>query len=137
MKMSVQNSDKLTGWGLTVLRVVTGIVFLMHGYQKVFVFGLDGVEGSFTQMGIPLPAVSAVLVSALELLGGIALIAGALTRLVAVPLAVTMVVAILQVHLGAGFFAPHGFEFPLMLLAGLIGLGLAGPGALAVDNLLV
>ena len=47
-----------------------------------------------------------------------------------------MVVAILKVHLAAGFFAPNGYEFPLMLLAGTVGLTLAGGGAFAVDNVL-
>ena len=86
-------------------------------------------------MGIPLPGVSAVLVTLTELLGGAALIAGLFTRLTAVPLAVTMLVAMLAVHLPGGFFAPNGIEFTLTLLAATVALGLSGPGNLAVDNL--
>ena len=130
------NDNRYGDWGLTVLRVVTGIVFFMHGWTKVFVWGLDGTAAGFQQMGIPLAGIAGPLVGFVELLGGAALIAGLATRWVSIPLAVTMVVAILKVHLGAGFFNPQGYEFPLMLLAGLVGLALSGGGALAVDNVL-
>jgi putative oxidoreductase len=133
--MSVRD-DRLGGWGLTVLRVVTGIVFFMHGYTKVFVWGLDGTAAGFAKMGIPLAGIAGPFVGFLELLGGLALIIGLASRWISIPLAVTMVVAIVQVHLAAGFFAPNGYEFPLTLLAGLVGLSLAGGGAFAVDNVL-
>lgn len=123
-------------WGLTVLRVVTGIVFFMHGYTKVFVWGFEGTAAGFQQMGIPLAGIAGPFVGLLELLGGLALIAGLATRWISIPLAFTMLVAILKVHLAAGFFNPDGVEFPLMLLAGTAGLALAGGGAFAVDNVL-
>jgi putative oxidoreductase len=129
-------TNRFGGWGLTVLRVVTGIVFLMHGWTKVFVWGLDGTAAGFAQMGIPLAGVAGPLVGFLELLGGAALIVGMATRWISLPLAITMVVAIVQVHLPSGFFNPQGVEFPLMLLAGTVGLALSGGGAFAVDNLL-
>lgn len=122
--------------GLTVIRVITGLVFFMHGYTKVFVWGFEGTAAGFGQMGIPLANVAGPFVGLLELLGGLALIAGLATRWISIPLAFTMVVAILKVHLAAGFFNPDGYEFPLMLLAGTMGLTLAGGGALAVDNLI-
>lgn len=122
--------------GLTVIRVITGLVFFMHGYTKVFVWGFEGTAAGFGQMGIPLANVAGPFVGLLELLGGLALIAGLATRWISLPLAFTMVVAILKVHLAAGFFNPDGYEFPLMLLAGTTGLTLAGGGALAVDNLI-
>ncbi|HEX6042723.1 DoxX family protein [Longimicrobium sp.] len=133
--MSVRDS-RYGDLGLTVIRVVTGIVFFMHGWTKVFVWGFEGTSAGFAQMGIPLAGVMGPFVGLLELLGGLALVAGLATRYISVPLAVTMIVAILQVHLGAGFFNPNGYEFPLMLLAGLTGLALAGGGAFAVDNVL-
>lgn len=122
--------------GLALIRVVTGIVFLMHGWTKVFVWGFEGTSAGFAQMGIPLAGVMGPFVGLLELLGGLALVAGLATRWISIPLAFTMVVAILQVHLAAGFFNPDGVEFPLTLLAGLAGLALAGGGAFAVDNVL-
>ena len=122
--------------GLTVLRVSTGAIFLMHGIQKFFTYTLPGTTGAFTQMGVPLPSVSAPLVAAVELIGGLALILGLGTRVAAALLAVNILVAILIVHLKAGFFSPNGFEFPLALLAASVALALSGGGAASVDRIL-
>lgn len=120
--------------GLAVLRIGAGLVFMAHGGQKLFVFGIDGVTAGFTQMGIPLAAVSAPLVALVELLGGLALVVGLLTRLAAVGLAITMLGAILFVHLAAGFFLPNGSEFALTLLAAAVALALTGAGDFSLDG---
>lgn len=120
--------------GLAVLRTGAGLVFMAHGGQKLFVFGIDGVTAGFTQMGIPLAAVSAPLVALVELLGGLALVVGLLTRLAAVGLAITMLGAILFVHLAAGFFLPNGSEFALTLLAAAVALALTGAGDFSLDG---
>ena len=119
--------------GLTILRVVLGIVFVMHGGQKLFVFGLDGVAGGFAQMGVPAPGLTGPLTAFVEFLGGLALIFGLLSRLAAVGLIVVMLGAIVIVHLKAGFFAPNGVEFPLTLIAGLAAVALIGPGEYSID----
>ena len=119
--------------GLALLRIVTGAVFLAHGAQKLFQYGLAGVTASFARIGIPLAAVAAPVVSGLEFFGGIALIAGLLTRLVSLGLAIDMLGAIFLVHLAGGFFVPKGVEFALMLLASAAALALAGPGAFSLD----
>jgi putative oxidoreductase len=115
--------------GLTILRITVGIVFLVHGYQKLFHLGFHGVAAMFGHMGIPLPMVSAVVVTLVEFIGGILLVAGIGTRIAAALLAVDMAVAILAVHLKHGFGAQNGgFEYPLTLLAATLCLALAGGG---------
>ncbi len=66
-------------WAFTIFRVAVGGVFLAHGIQKFFMYGLHGVAGAFASMGVPAPAVTSALVAVVELLGGAALILGFLT----------------------------------------------------------
>jgi putative oxidoreductase len=132
----MDNNSSLSSWGLTVLRVVVGIVFLAHGWQKISQMGVHGVAGFLGMLGIPLPAVSAAVLIAVELLGGIALILGLGTRWASLLIAFDMLVAILAVHLKHGFFMPQGFEYALTLLAASIALALAGGGAASLDSAL-
>lgn len=118
---------------LLVLRVATGLTLAAHGYQKVFTYGLSGVAESFGQMGVPLAPVAGPFVAILELVGGIAIAAGLLTRPVALMLAIDMLVAALLVHLPSGFFAPKGMELTLLLAAGSLAVAVAGAGEHSID----
>lgn len=131
--MSTQRNDQAQ-YGITLLRVMVGIIFVMHGGMKLFGMGLDATAGFFGQIGIPFPYANAVFVTFLELVGGALLVAGLFTRYVAPLLAATMVVAIATVHGPKGFFLPEGYEFALSLLVANVSLFLTGSGALALDN---
>jgi putative oxidoreductase len=133
MSIFTTTSDRQVSAGLALLRGVVGIVFIAHGAQKLFVYGLGGVAGAFGQMGIPLAGIAGPGVAFLEFFGGMLLVAGLLTRPVGALLAVTMLVATLLVHLPAGFFLPDGYEFSLTLLAATAALTLTGGGAYSVD----
>jgi putative oxidoreductase len=123
-------------YGIALLRAVVGITFVMHGWMKLFGFGVEGTAGFFGSLGIPFAHANAVFIIALELVGGLLLAAGLFTRVLTPLLAATMVVAIATVHASKGFFMPEGYEFALLLLAANVSLFLTGPGALALDSVL-
>src|SRR3989344_8232197 len=132
--------NNLNGWSLTLLRVVLGIIFLYHGYSKLFVVGgFKGIVGFFTTIGIPLPLYSALLVSVVEFVGGALLILGLLTRWTSILLLIEMLVAFFKVHLQQGFFitqVAYGYEFALLILAALAVIAASGPGKIAVGSVL-
>jgi putative oxidoreductase len=126
-----------TPWGIALLRVVTGIIFLMHGQQKLFEFGIGGVTGMMTGLGVPAPGLMAIVVTLVELVGGIALILGAFTRIAGLLVAIDVLVAFFLVHMANGFFASNGgVELVLILATAGVTLVLTGPGAMAVDSML-
>lgn len=129
-------TDARKDWGLALLRLGVGGIFVAHGIQKLAVFGISGLAGFLGQLGLPFPTLSAVAVTAAELGGGLALVAGLFTRWAALPLAFSMLVAAVTVHLKAGFFLPNGVEYVLTLFLASVALVLTGSGAFSVDRLL-
>lgn len=126
-----------TALGLTLLRVVLGTTFLLHGWQKIDEWTLAGTQAAFAQMGVPAAQAAAPAVAVLELAGGILLLIGLGTRVVAALLALVMLGALVLVHLPAGFFAADGgFELVLLLAAAAALFALAGAGRWSVDAVL-
>ena len=121
-------------WGMLPLRVVVGLVFLMHGAQKLFVFGVGGTADIMGKLGLPLPGLGAVIVIAVELLGGFAILLGVFTRVAGAILAFEMLIAILVARLSGGFFAPYGYEFELTLLGASLTFALNGPGRMSLEE---
>jgi putative oxidoreductase len=122
--------------GLLLIRVGLGVVFVFHGSQKLFGLfgggGLEGTAGFMAKLGLPAPMAQAVLAGSAEFFGGLALLTGFGARLAVVPLVVTMLVASFWVHGEAFDVQKGGMEYPLTLAFVLAGLGLTGPGALAL-----
>ncbi|MGC5650275.1 UNVERIFIED_CONTAM: DoxX family protein [Kocuria sp. CPCC 205316] len=121
--------------GLTVLRVVLGVTFLLHGWQKFTEWTIAGTQASFAQMGIPAAELAAPVAAVLELVGGLMLLLGLGTRVVAALLALSMLTALVLVHLPAGFFAADGgVELVLLLAAASVLFVLTGAGRWSLDH---
>jgi putative oxidoreductase len=125
--------DRVQPLGFFILRVVLGVIMVVHGYHKVF-GGLHHHAQFVASLGMPawLGYVSAFT----EFLGGIALIAGVLTRFAAFAVCIDMCIAIAKVHWHNGLTGPGGFEFPLSLAAIAFALIFTGAGPISVDWLI-
>jgi putative oxidoreductase len=127
----------LTDVALLVARVALGVVLLAHGWQKLDEWTVAGTASAFGDMGIPVPSVAAPFVTAVELVGGAALVLGLLTPVVALLNLLNMLGAIVLVHAGNGLFvADGGFELVLTILAGLATIAVLGAGRFSIDEVL-
>lgn len=119
---------------LLLVRLIVGIIFMMHGAQKVFgAFGGPGLAGIMEGMG----PVLGFLVAIGEFFGGLGLVVGFLSRFSAAANIVIMIGAIIQVHGKNGFFlSDKGFEYNLALIGLLLPILLLGPGRWAVGRFL-
>lgn len=129
------------GYGITVLRVALGIVFMAHGAQKVFgMFGGGGLAGTakfMASLGLEPAFLMALLAGFGEFGGGLLLVLGLATRFGAFLTAIVSLVAMLSVHISKGFFmSSGGIEFTLILLAASIAVLIEGGGKLALDKVI-
>jgi len=125
-------------YGLAILRVVLGIVMLVHGWSKLS-GGVGNVAGFFGGMlGIPAPGLMAWVVTIVELVGGILLMVGFLTQIVGILIALDLLGAILFAYLLRGSpFIENGaitWEKEAVFAAAALCIALAGPGAWSVDD---
>ena len=117
-----------------LLRVSLGVLALAHGLLKVFVFTLPGAVAFFESLG--LPGVLTYAVIAVEIFGGLALIAGFQTRLVALAM-IPVLIGASWVHVGNGWlFSAEGggWEFPVFWTVALVVQVLLGDGAYAAST---
>ena len=133
MKLFRPPSPNQVSVGLAVLRIAAGLVFLDHGYAKMFKMGIGGVTGFFGNVGIPLPNVMATLITLLEVFGAIAIIVGFLTRPIALAFVLDMLGAIFLVQLKNGF---SKFELEFLLLGSAIALFFMGAGRYSIDAMI-
>ncbi|HEX6345112.1 DoxX family protein [Umezawaea sp.] len=116
-------------------RLGVGAVFIAHGWQKFFEYGMDGTAASFVQMGIPAATASAWFAAVVELVGGAMLLVGAALPVAGSLLALNMAGALVLVHLEHGMLAPNGYQLVLVLAVAALALGFNG-GAYSVDEVL-
>ena len=136
-------------WAPIPIRLIVGYGFIEHGFAKLS-RGPEVFAAILHTMGVPAPHLMAWLTILTELIGGLAVLLGALVPLVSLPMAAVLVVAMLTVHLPYGFssikllsitsgraqFGPPGYELDLLYLACLAALVVGGSGPMAIDNYL-
>lgn len=124
--------ERAAAFAPLALRLSLGAVFLAHGFQKLL--GLGAAAAAFESMGFSPGLLWAPFTAALETLGGLALVLGLFTRIAALLLLLSQIVAAIAVHLPNGFFLPTGVEFNVALIGGLLALLFLGSGKIGVDE---
>lgn len=127
--MNVQGQNKFNDLAPLLLRIGVGIIFIIAGWGKLT--GIEGVQGFFGDLGIPLPGLMAWVVAIIEFFGGLMVLLGAYIRIPALLLAFTMVVALLTTKLGGEFSAAR---LDSMLLLTSLALFFLGSGKYSVDD---
>lgn len=132
--MNPSGNAALVKWGLVPVRAAVGLVFLMHGYQKIFVFGISGTGDILRFVGIPFASLFAIVLMVAEFGGGLAILTGVFARRAAATLAFEMVIAIFTSRIKGGFFTPTGFEFEMVLLGACLTIAALGSGPVSLDR---
>ena len=149
LSIDLISRSPIARWAPIPLRLIVGYGFMEHGFVKL-AGGLDAFPAILRALGVPAPHVMGWLTILVELVGGLAVLLGALVPLASIPMAAVLLVAMITVHLPYGFssiklqavtaagaqFGPPGFETDLLYLACLAALVLGGSGPLAIEGLL-
>lgn len=132
---AVGGIEKSKDLPLLLMRLVLAYGFYSTALMKWR--NISNVAEWFGSLGILMPTLNAYLVASTEAVGVILLTLGLATRLISIPLIITMIVAIITVHLPNGFEAGNnGFEIPLYYMIMLFVLLIYGPGRISVDKFL-
>lgn len=138
----------MAAWWALPLRLVVGYGFIVHGVAKLS-RGPSSFADTLQALGVPMPELMSWATILIELIGGLAVLAGAFLWLASIPLAVVLLVALFTVHLPFGFssirlvavteagprFGPVGYEVALLYLASLAALVVGGAGPFSIDGL--
>lgn len=142
MKGSRMDMSRLNAGGAAVpviARVVVGTMMFFHGLDKLS-GGVDGFAGGLDEMGVPVPTFAAWVVTLLELVGGLMLVVGLLSRVIAALLTIELIFAIILVTGKIGLIAESGegvgFERDLAYIVGFLVVVLLGPGRPSLDHVL-
>ena len=149
LRFGVAPLPMLAGWHALPLRLIIGLGFVEHGYAKIS-RGVDGFATILHAIGTPFADLLAWATIAVEIGGGLLILAGAFVPVAMVPMIVVLLVAIFTVHLPYGFssikllsydmsgahFGQPGYETDLLYIAGLIALAAGGAGPFSVDGYL-
>lgn len=134
--------------GATILRVILGVIYVMHGYLAAFVYGPAGAAALMGNvMGIPAAPLLVWHLILAHLAGGLMLILGLWTRWAALANVPVMLCAVFLLHIGQGFFMSGrivdaaagraqaaGYEFALLVLCATVAQVFLGGGALALTR---
>lgn len=133
-----QIAEKINGLrGLSLVFFRLTLAYGFYGPAMMKWSNISGIADWFAGMGIPFPTLNAYLAASTEMAAVVLLPLGLFTRIISIPLMITMVVAIATVHFGNGFEAgDNGFEIPLYYLLMLFALLVNGAGKMSLDHLI-
>ena len=120
--------NSVIAYGLLPIRIIAGLTFIAHGVPKFY----DVSGGYAFFQSVNLPPELYVPIALLEVIGGLAILLGILTRIASAILSIEMIGAILTVKLTKGFIG--GYEFELLLISICISLVIMGPGKISIEN---
>ena len=128
--------ESLLNLSLLVLRLAAGLIFIIHGGQKLFGMfdgiGLEGTAKMVEGLGLASPYLVAVIWSCIEFAGGIFLVLGILARWSAIAIVCTVLLQLWKINFAYGFSVDNQIEYNLLLVTVCIPIILLGGGVWSV-----